>query len=327
MSGKLRVHHAIAAACLLAGAATSFAQGTTPDLQSLASGAKFVVHSRVAKVEYRLSQPGAKGQAGVPYTLVTYDVVRPVRGSAGASSFTLRFIGGPDGQGRFLHASTVPIFQAGDEDILFVRENGNSGCALVSCIDGRFRVLRGAVYEGSGTPVQAINGNRIVSGGSLAPEFAKISYPAPAFDALLNHPGVKERLAQLGLSVDEARRRYAAEAPATVEMAVVTGERQADDSAGFGEGKARRSKAAATPMSAEAFLAAVAGVQVAEADRAGPAFESADPQAQIAAPTWRAVAPAAQPAPGATPKRSAADLAEERSLPKDDLSLTRDKSR
>ncbi|HSI60087.1 MAG TPA: hypothetical protein VLA16_21195 [Ideonella sp.] len=330
MSREVRIHKALAAACLLAGAAAAFAQGAALDVQALSAAAKFVVHSRVSKVEYRLSQAGPKGQAAVPYTLVTYDVVRPVRGSAGSASFTLRFIGGPDGRGRFLRASTVPVFQMGDEDILFVRDNGSNGCPLVSCGEGRFRVLRGAMYEGSGTPVQAIQANRIVAGGALAPEFSKFSYPAPAFDELLKNPGVKERIAQQGLSIAEARSRYQAEAPAMIEMAIVSGERAGDDTAGFGEGQAAtdaaRLQAAARAMPTDAFVAAVAGVQVAER-KSGPAFESADPQAQIGTPAWRAVAPAAAPAPSAAPQRSAADLAEERSLPKDDPSLTRNKAR
>jgi hypothetical protein len=262
---------------------------------------------------------------------VTYDVIRSVRGVASSGSFTLRYIGGPDGRGHFLRASNVPIFQTGDEDILFVQSNGANGCPLVTCIEGRFRVLNGALYDGTGVPVQGIDGNnRVMARGNPPAEFGKISYPAPAFDELLKNPEVRDIINKQGLSVEEARRRYEAQASATVEMAASAGGATGSDSAGYSGRQAAtegtQPQREARAMSVANFVAAVQAVP-ASASKAASAFQSLEPDAQIAAPSPRPVAPAAAPARSIAAPRTPADMAEERALPKDDPTITRNKSR
>ncbi|NML18100.1 hypothetical protein [Azohydromonas caseinilytica] len=323
---------AVAAALLLGGGGAVFGQETAPDIRHLAGAAKFVVHSRVSKVEYRMSAAGEKGQPPVPFTIVTYDVIRSVRGAASSGSFSLRYIGGPDGRGHFLRASNVPVFQAGDEDILFVQNNGaNGGCPLVGCIEGRFRVLNGALYDGTGTPVQAIDANnKVVARGKPPAEFGKVSYPAPAFDELLKNPEVRDIINKRGMSVDEARRQYEAQGPATVEMTAGAGGAMGGDSAGY-SGRQSAAEGAppqqeARPMSVDRFVAAVKAVP-ATAGTAESGFQSADPNAQIAAPAPRPVPPPSASERSIVTPRSPADVAEERALPKDDPTSTRNKSR
>lgn len=314
---------ALTAACLLTGGLAASLPAAASDLNELAAGSRAVVHSRVSKVEYTFSEAGLKGQGAVPHTVVTFDVVKAVSGNVGTSSFTLRFIGGPDGRGRFMRASNVPVFQAGDEDILFLREANAKGCALAGCIDGRFRVLNGLVYDGTGAPVQRVDGSRVVVGGEMPAELGTFRYPRPAFDDLLKNPEAREALRQRGLTVAEARRRYEAEAPAMIEMSSQRGGAQAADIAGSGgQGSTSEARAANRTMLADNFVASLAGLKLASAEGA---FQGVDAAAAIAAPSTKATAPAKVEA-ARLPARPAADLAEERALPKDDASITRNKA-
>ncbi|MFO1036420.1 MAG: hypothetical protein U1E45_06220 [Geminicoccaceae bacterium] len=328
MSMRRSVPIAAAIACLLAGTAST-ARADTPDLTKLAGAAKFVAQTKVSKVDYGMSAAGGNGQGPVPYTIVTYQVVDPVRGSTGSASFSLRFIGGPDGRGHFLRASEVPVFQTGDEDILFVQDNGAKGCPLVSCIDGRFRVLNNNVHDGRGSPVQKVVDNKVVSSGAAPAAFGRISFPAPSFDELLKDPQVRAIIAQRGMTVDEARRRYAAEAPATIVMAERSGGASTGDRSGAGGGAATGNSGRAASggsLSVAKFVAMIEAVG--GGSRAVTTFQSVTAQDQIAAPTATAAAP---PSGGASrsaggPARSAADIAEEQSLPKDDPSIVRNKA-
>jgi hypothetical protein len=328
MSNRGRTLSAVTLASLLACGLATSASAAAQDLQELAAASRAVVHSRVSKVEYSWSQAGAKGQPAVPYTLVTYDVVRPLSGSLGAASFTLRFIGGPDGRGRFMRASNVPVFQPGDEDILFVRNNGEKGCALAGCADGRFRVLNGLVYDGTGVPVQRIESHRVVAQGEVPEELRSFRFPRPAFDDLMKNAEAREALARQGMSLAEARRRYEAEAPAMVEMSMITGGASMADRSGQGATQGERSAPRTAPgrtMSADGFVAELGGL--AQANTEGlSAFRSVSPDAQAPALAGQAAAPAKLRAERAAPARSAADIAEENALPKDDPSITRHKS-
>jgi hypothetical protein len=330
MSNRGHFLSALAAASLLAGgfAATPALAGA-PDLNELAASARVVVHSRVSKVDYGWSEAGAAGQPAVPQTIVTFEVVRPLLGSLASSSFTLRFIGGADGQGRFMRASHVPVFQPGDEDILFVRNGGEKGCALAGCMDGRFRLLNGQVHDGTGVPVRSIESGREIAAGEVPAELRTVRYPRPDFDQLMKRPEAREALARQGLSIAEARRLYEAQAPAMVEMTVVSGGPSAADHApadGQGSPVSERAKAPSRPLSTEGFAARLAGLSLPLADGA-PAFAGLAPEARLAAPSTSAAAPARQRHAGQAPARSAADLAEEQSLPQDDpSSITRQKA-
>lgn len=330
MSNRGHILSALAAASLLAGGFTATpALAGAPDLNELAASARVVVHSRVSKVDYGWSEAGAAGQPAVPQTLVTFEVVRPLLGHLASSSFTLRFIGGADGQGRFMRASHVPVFQPGDEDILFVRNGGDKGCALAGCMDGRFRLLNGQVHDGTGVPVRAIESGRVIAAGEVPAELRTVRYPRPDFDQLMKRPEAREALARQGLAIGEARRLYETQAPAMVEMTVVSGGPSAADHApadGQGSQVSERTKAPSRALSTEGFAARLAGLSLPLADGA-PAFAGLAPEARLAAPSTSAAAPARQPKADRAPARTAADLAEEQSLPQGDpSSITRQKA-
>jgi hypothetical protein len=130
----------------------------------------------------------------------------------------MRFPGGTDGQGSFVEVSGVPVFEQGDQDLLFVRGNGEQGCPLVGCEWGRFRILNGAVYNTHGSPVRGINESHIIARGLPPTEFQKFSYPTPTFDNLTKHPEMQRLLKAKGISLEEARKRYESEAPKQIEV-------------------------------------------------------------------------------------------------------------
>ena len=321
---------ALAAACLV-GSTSLATAAPAPDMRQLAGSAQLVVQTRVSKVDYRLARPAAgSGEAALPYTLVTYDIVRPVRGSTARTTLTLRYLGGPDGRGGFLAASHMPVFQVGEEDILFVQDDGTDGCALVGCIDGRFRLLAGAVHTGEGVPVRALAGDRVVASGQVPAAFRTLRFPAPGFDELIQNPEVTQELRRRGLSVEEARRRYAAEAPATIEMtAAVSAARASRDAGAPGQRASTAGSqqlAVAQPLAVTSFVAALQGIAATDAQRATTFSTGAD--RPLTSPALRPVAPAAPAASAlAGPQRSPADIAEESSLPPDDPTIGRDKSR
>lgn len=186
-------------------------------LESLASQSNLVLRGRVAKVEYKMSEPN-EGEGSLPQTIVTYQVGDVLRGKAPGETFTMRFIGGPDGMGRFLSVSGVPKFEEGDQDLLFIAGNGEKGCPLVLCEYGRFRILRSGVYNAKGSPVRAVRQDQALARGPAPKEFMTFHYPAPKFDDLVRNPEVQAILKEQNLSMEEARARYEQEAPKQIEM-------------------------------------------------------------------------------------------------------------
>lgn len=87
-------------------------------------------------------------------TFVTFGIERAFKGSAqSGSSITLRFQGGPDGQGKAMMIPGVPMFDVGDRDILFIRGNGTQIAPLVGWEQGRYRIVQGMVYSDAGEEV------------------------------------------------------------------------------------------------------------------------------------------------------------------------------
>ncbi len=208
--------------------------GTPPTLAESIADAEAVVHGTVSSVQYRQST----GDERVPYTFVTYKIGDALRGRVDGDSLTLRFVGGSDGQGRFLTVSGVPQFSVGDEDLLLVRDNGGSDCPLVGCEDGRLRIYRGHVYGAHGQAVVGIDKGRLLYGTEVQTELLKVTVPAPSFDELIKNPDVARQVRVLSResSMDDLRRRYEQEAPKTIEYAVHAGQDQRRRDALVGEG-------------------------------------------------------------------------------------------
>ena len=259
------------------------------DMARLSAEANLIFRGKVTDVEYRNSAGGPNGARGLPYTFVTYAISSVLEGPAPGRSITLRFVGGADGRGGFVEAEGVPLFQAGDEDILFVAGNGATGCPPVMCEFGRFRVLDGVVYEAHGAPIVSVEWGRMRAEGEAPGAFQTFSFPAPGFDELLTRPDFSEAIRRSGMTTAQARARYEAEAPEMVEMRIVEAE------------TAPRSDARAPAPQAiavESFVTALRSAVAESARRQRQAVRSIDPDRPIAAPATAAAAPpAAAPAP------------------------------
>jgi len=159
-----------------------------PALYRLLRNSDLVFQGQVKQVEYR------KSQDGTPYAFVTYKLQKIIRGRA-KRRVTLRFVGGPKGDGSFLMAQSVPNFFKGDKDILFVRKNTTAQCPLVGCNDGRFRVVKERVYSAIGKPLVGINkeGSLTIRGEAL-PQLQIVRFPAPTFRELLKREEIQQQL-------------------------------------------------------------------------------------------------------------------------------------
>lgn len=271
----------------------SIERGKTNDLEAMAEQAELVFVGEVVNVEYRVSE-GSSEEAGLPFTLVTYEVQDVLRGKEPGERFTMRFIGGPDGRGRFLEVSGVPKFEPGERDLLFVSGNGEKGCPLVLCEWGRFRLLRGGVYNAKGSPIRAMAENRTIARGRPPEEFLVFRYPTPKFDDLMKNEQARQQLERMGMSMEEARKRYEAEAPRQIEVRTEIPKPAADRDAGrpTQEGPRQRTTSAADaiamtpedipqgPVAVEEFLPKVRRM-VERVESAPEPLRSIDPGAPI----------------------------------------------
>lgn len=128
---------------------------TEVDLMApLVEQANYIFKGTVVEVNTRISEPSTEGDTGVPYTFVTYQVEREMKGSTENDTITLRFVGGPINQDEFLMVQDQPMMDLGDTDILFVSNNGDSGCPLVGCAQGRFREIDGVMFNEYGKTLE-----------------------------------------------------------------------------------------------------------------------------------------------------------------------------
>ena len=110
-----------------------------PDFDQLVNESDRVVRAVVESVhaEYR---DGPQGR--LIYTKVRFSLRDPVVGITG-STFELEMLGGSIGDDSLI-VTGAPVFHVGDEDFLFVRDNGRSITPLFAMMHGRYPVRRDA---------------------------------------------------------------------------------------------------------------------------------------------------------------------------------------
>lgn len=138
----------------LTGAANAASPEANDSLRSQVAKSDLVFVGNVIDVAYASSQ-GRDNARGVPHTFVTYEVERVLQGQADSKEVTLRFIGGRGEKSAFLAVSGQPMFDLGDRDVLMVAGNGTSGCPLVNCADGRYRLIQDMVFSEEGQAIEA----------------------------------------------------------------------------------------------------------------------------------------------------------------------------
>ena len=185
-------------------------------LKPLTAEASLIFFGKVAKIQYRNSEPTKEQPYGLPHTFVTYKVDKVLRGKAPKRSITLRIPGGADGQGGIYTDTSAPMFSRGQSDVLFVKGREIDECQLVGCVEGRFRVHQDQVFNAWGVPVvEADKSLRL--GGIPRFDLNVMDVPRPDFDRLLQNPAarihLKKQMQSKLLSMDEMRELYNKEAP------------------------------------------------------------------------------------------------------------------
>jgi hypothetical protein len=211
------------AATLLAAAPADAHAPSNPSLVGnipfLAGASRLIIRGTVTEVKM-VNASTATGP--FPFAFVTYDITDTLFPTTSElKTLTLRFMGGPNGRGGVMRIDGIPLFQVGDEDILFIDNNGTGQCPLVTCEFGRFRIFQGAVYEAHGAPVAKIDARKITSSGDGPPELKSYTFPAPSFDDLILNPEVEKQLGVLlqEKTLQQLREEYRASVPPSITIA------------------------------------------------------------------------------------------------------------
>jgi hypothetical protein len=134
-------------------------------LESNVKDADFVFQGRVTNVTYHNSTAN-KTSVALPHTFVTFQVEQVFKGKQTQDLITLRFIGGAAQNGTTMQAGGVPLFDVGDQDVLFVKDNGKSSCPLVGCAQGRYRLIGKQVYNDEGREI-FLSAGKLLRGRSV----------------------------------------------------------------------------------------------------------------------------------------------------------------
>ena len=198
--------------------AHSAADSDNEQLQTLVNQSDVIFYGEVKEVLYRMSETTKRSPRGVPHTFVKYQILTGIRGAV-SRELTLRFVGGTDGKGGVMLQSDVPTFRKGERDVLLITGGELDDCPLVSCVDGRFRVIDGRVYNGWGVPIVSIERNLEIRGKPRY-EVNVLEYPRPEFDDLITRPEIQEKLKKLTQtkSLAELKKEYEANAPKTIKV-------------------------------------------------------------------------------------------------------------
>lgn len=123
---------------LMAGAVSLSATTVVPPtFEQLVDQAQVIFHGSVTKITSQWVGEGAERHI-VSY--ITFKVKDALKGAPG-QSYTMRSFGGTV-DGETMSIDDGPKFEVGDEDILFVENNGSQVVPLVGIMYGRFHVRK-----------------------------------------------------------------------------------------------------------------------------------------------------------------------------------------
>lgn len=135
-----------------------------PDFGELVNESDYIIRATVTSVN---SEFRTEGAGKVIVTKVALDVKEVVAGTPPAN-VVLEILGGRVGDEE-MTVQGAPRFKVGEEDILFVRDNGRTIVPLVAMMHGRYPVLE-----------DPVTGRRYMARDNLAPltDTAEVSQPA-----------------------------------------------------------------------------------------------------------------------------------------------------
>ena len=106
-----------------------------PPFEELVNVSDYIVRATVKSVHSEYASPGSK----MIVTYVELDVKEVITGNP-PSPLVLRMLGGQIGDKRMV-VEGAPQFVVGDEDILFIRNNGKSISPLTAMMHGRYPII------------------------------------------------------------------------------------------------------------------------------------------------------------------------------------------
>jgi hypothetical protein len=170
-------------------AALRRSQATTvipPTFDELVAQAEVIFQGQVTNV--KSEWVGEGGQRHI-VSYVTFKVEETLKGSPG-QSYTMRMLGGTV-DGETMAVSDAPKFKVGDQDILFVQNNGSQFIPLVGIMHGRFHVKR----DGAGQEIVTNNEEEPVKNvARLGREEASASGDEPNLSAAEFKAAVRNKL-------------------------------------------------------------------------------------------------------------------------------------
>lgn len=181
-----------AAASLVASVASVCATTVIPPtFDQLVDQAEVIFQGTVTKVNSEWVGEGAERHIA---TFVTFSVKDALKGTPG-KSFTLRTFGGTV-DGETMMIGDAPTFNVGDEDILFVENNGSQVVPLVGIMHGQFHVRKDA----SGREMVTTNEDQPLTDVSRLghDQAAAVAATAPALTAAAFKAAVETHLQSSG---------------------------------------------------------------------------------------------------------------------------------
>jgi hypothetical protein len=173
-------------ASVLAGAASLTATTVIPPtFDQLVDQAEVIFQGTVTKVTSEWIGEGAERHI-VSY--ITFKVKDSLKGSPG-ESFTMRTFGGTV-DGETMAIGDGPVFNVGDEEILFVENNGTQVVPLVGIMHGQFHVRKDA----SGREMVTTNQGEPLRDVSRLGQAATASATAPALTPAAFKAAIQNRL-------------------------------------------------------------------------------------------------------------------------------------
>jgi len=175
-----KIKHLLLLTALVATA--PFVRATTvipPTFDELVDQADLIFQGEVTNVKSEWVGEGAQRHI---MSYVSFKVSDAVKGDTG-QNYTIRMLGGTV-DGESMGVSDAPIFQVGDQEILFVQNNGSQFIPLVGIMHGRFHIRKNeagqeVVTDPNDQPVRnlsrlgKLNATELPNESDLSPEDLK----------------------------------------------------------------------------------------------------------------------------------------------------------
>ncbi|WP_028774356.1 hypothetical protein [Shewanella waksmanii] len=109
-------------------------------VDKLVLGSDLIIKGSLIDISEKLSLEG------IPYTFVTYQIDDTINGRYDDTEITLKFVGGEFENGNRLSATNSPVVTLGEQAILFVQQQKDTGCDFVECEHGRMLIKEQQIY-------------------------------------------------------------------------------------------------------------------------------------------------------------------------------------